>query len=147
MSPRGCRSAYRTRIETPTHGPVIASEQKVPHHGQISLVDSVIRFKRPGPNVAVDTNAGLTLHNVYIEGGATIVRGPSGAELTAEQPGWLQVREFALGVAPPPTGRWTGMPGIQYQAALYVDGQRLDRQSIADIRTGIDSDTIGLQSV
>ena len=115
---------------------MIVARQKYPHHGQISLVDSVIRFKQPGPNVAIETDSSLTLHNVYVLGGSTIVRGPRGPELSSDRPGWLEVREFALGLAPPPTGRWTRFPGIRYGAPIYVDGKRLDRPSLADVRYG-----------
>ncbi len=126
--------AVGCRIETQTRGPVIVSRQKYPHQGQMSLVDSVIRFKRPGPNVAIETNASLTLHNVYVEDAETIVHTPRGPALTADQPGWLEVREFAAGLSPPPTGRWTAIPGLTYEAPIYIDGQRSSRSSVADVR-------------
>lgn len=128
--------AVGCRIETQTRGPVIECQQKYPHHGQMSLVDSVVRFKQPGPNTVIKTNAGLTLHNVYVYGARTIVQGPDGPLLSAERSGWLEVREFAAGHAPPPTGRWTSLPGIQYAAPIYVDGRRLDEPSIADAGYG-----------
>ena len=123
-------------IETETRGPVITSEQKYPHTGQISVVDSVIRFKRPGPNVAIDTSSSLTLHNVYVQNGRTIVRVRTGPVLTAKRSGWLGVRELAIGAVPRPTGRWTSMPGLQYQAPIYLDGHRLDEPSIVDAQPG-----------
>ena len=128
--------AVGCRIETNTRGPVIVCRQKYPHTAQLSLIDSVVEFKRPGPNVVVETNAAVTLHNVYVRDGKTIVRTSGTAVLSAERSGWLAIREFAAAVDPPPTGRWTKMPGLQYKAPVYIDGKRLNEASLADVVSG-----------
>ncbi|MFO7904226.1 MAG: glycosyl hydrolase family 28-related protein [Pirellulaceae bacterium] len=114
------------RIETNRAGPVVICEQRSPHHGQMSMVDCSFEFKQPGPNVAIQTNSAVTLHNVYFRDVQTVVQGRSDALLTSQRDGWLTVREFAATLRPLPTGSWTSMPGIQYKAPVYVDGERFD---------------------
>lgn len=118
-------------IETKTAGPVIVSEQTTAHHGQISMVDSVIDFKTPGNNTAIDAGAAITLHNVCVHNARTIVRHGDEALLKGADAGWTRVEELAAAIAPPPLGSWTTMPGLQFEASIYLDGKPIASPSIA----------------
>jgi hypothetical protein len=134
--------AVGCRIETKTRGPVIETAQTAPHHGQLSLVDCQIEFDRPGDNTAIAAGAAVTMHDVYVRGAATIVRQKDAASLSAKGEGWQHVREFALGVAPPPNGVRSPMPGLQYAAPIYIDGRRLEDHRLADVIAGAPPDDL-----
>ncbi len=111
------------RIVSKTSGPMIETRQSAPHQGQMSMVDCLIEFESPGDNTAIAAAAGITMHDVYVKNAGTIVRGGIGSP-RAGGDGWLHVRQFALGIRPPPTGKRSPMPGLRYEAPIYIDGNR-----------------------
>lgn len=114
------------RIVSKTSGPVIETRQSLPHQGQMSLVDCRIEFESPGENTAISAAAGITLHDVFLKNARTIVREGPGCP-AAGADGWLHVRQYALGIRPPPTGKRSPMPGLQYEAPIYIDGHRTEK--------------------
>ncbi|QDV66002.1 glycosyl hydrolase family 28-related protein [Crateriforma conspicua] len=112
------------RIETNGHGPVIVTRQKTPHHGQLSMVDSTVDFKKPGENVVIDARAAVTLHDVYVRGASTVVQSGQETLFKADQDGWIHVQELAAALPAPPLGSWTPMPGFRYGTPVILNGNR-----------------------
>ena len=124
----GCRIASKTR------GPVIETRQSLPHHGQISLVDCLIEFESPDETTAVAAAASITMHDVFVRNARTIVLVGSESALAGGD-GWRHVRQFALGIRPPPTGKKSLMPGVRYQSSIFIDGRRTEKP-LAEVVAG-----------
>ncbi len=125
--------AVGLRIETDTSGPAIVTRKGWgAHTGQLCLVDSVIVFRKPGPNVAIDAEASLYLNNVYVRGARTLVHQPGRSPLRAFDAGWNRIAEYAGGVPQRYRDRKRNLV-FRYPAPIYVDGERLDVPYLAAV--------------
>jgi hypothetical protein len=117
----------RTRIK----GPVILGgpKKRFPHHGQITLVDSVIRFEGP-PGTAISSASSLYLNNVYIKCAKWAVSNLDRSFLEGNSKGWVHIKEYAHGVDPKYWRRY------QYRAPVYIDGKRF-KKDITDLEENI----------
>jgi hypothetical protein len=99
-----------------------------PHSGELILVDAEIEFagralEQP-QRVAVVSDRGVYLHNVYLRGATHAVVDPAQhLELAGNPEGWNRVRQYAHGCRP------LADQGVEYQYPVYVDGQRVPRVS------------------
>jgi hypothetical protein len=93
------------------------------------LVDSRDRVRRATrceqpQRVAVASDRGVYLHNVYVRGATHAVVDPAQHLGLAGNPeGWLRVRQYAHGCRP------LADQGVEYRYPVYVDGQRVPRVS------------------
>jgi hypothetical protein len=118
-------SAVGVRIVVPpgATGPALRVQGRSAQLGQVSLVDSQIEFEAAdSTNVAIRTDSAVYLANVYVKNASSIVNIDSTPVLAGRTSGWRLIKEYAVGVRPPPYSTPLGM--IQYEAPLYIDGVR-----------------------
>ncbi|MGD2175900.1 MAG: glycosyl hydrolase family 28-related protein, partial [Candidatus Brocadiaceae bacterium] len=121
-------TAVGLRVVTDAAGPAIVTDPNRLARdlfGQLSLVDSSIEFRKPGPNVAIEARTSLYMQNVFVKGAGTVARHSDGAHLPGAADGWLRVREYAHGIDPP-----NKRLEYEYKAPVYVDGQRLASRTL-----------------
>ena len=131
-------SAVGVKITVPANatGPAIKVKGRSANLGQISLVDSEIRFELPNiTNTAIWTDSSLYLNNVYVKNAGNIVETEEGDQLAGNFNGWRRVREYANGIQPPPytiSGNT-----YQYEAPVYLDGVRTTTDVIEPMTDGV----------
>ncbi len=104
-------------------GPAISVQGHSAQLGQVSLVDSVIRFERSSDrNLVIRTDSSVYLKNVYVKNAGTIVETIDGGHVDGNVYGWALIDEYAKGIDPPPYR--TSVGTFQYEAPLYLDGVR-----------------------
>ncbi len=104
-----------------------------PNHGELTLVDSTIEFAgealKRAERVAVASDRGVSLHNVYLRGATTGVVDPAPqVHLPGNPLGWLHVRQYAHACRPLPD------QGVEYRYPVYVDGRSVTQ--VADVLAG-----------
>lgn len=108
-------------------GPLI---QVVPglqaNQGELTLVDSEIEFSGPAlaraERVAVQSERGVYLDNVYVRGATQVLVDPEQkTDLAGNPDGWLRVRQFAATSSPRVN------QGHTYRYPVYVDGRQVAR--------------------
>lgn len=105
-------------IPASSTGPAIYANSGGITRAHSILVDSSISFDAANAaNVAVETNRGLYLRNVYVENAVNIVSTDDGDTLAGNQSGWRHVREYAT--SPPGKNRLTN---VFYEIPTYIDG-------------------------
>jgi len=121
-------TAVGLRIESDTAGPVVTTSANAGGkdlYGQLSVIDSSITFRKPGPNVAFSTQTNLYLNNTYVQGAALVAKHSDSAELKGGNPeGWLRIAEYAHGIDPP-----NKRLVHQYTCPVYIDGMRQDERT------------------
>ena len=133
-SSRQTLCAVGLNIETETSGPaIITRKQWGAHHGQMCLVDSQIRFHKPGNNTAIEAASSLYVDNVYIHGAQTLIKQPNKPPLHCKGLGWTHIRQYAGGVEERYRARKYGNRIFDYPAPIFVDGKRLNVPFLADV--------------
>lgn len=104
-----------------------------PNHGELTLVDSAIEFTgealKQAERVAISSDRGVSLHNVYVHGATKVVVDPvQQIDLSGESQGWLYVRQYAHTCRPLPD------QGVEYHYPVYVDGRSVPQ--VADAQSG-----------
>lgn len=115
-------------------GPLIQVGAGLPaNHGQLTLTDSEIIFAGEAltraDRVAVASDRGVYLNNVFVRGATTVVADKEQqVDLPGDPNGWLHVREYAH------TSHPRINQGIEYRYPVYVDGRCVDR--VCDLEAG-----------
>jgi len=136
---RQALAAVGVKIVSRANGPLLraTSHRWAPHDGQVCLVDSEVVCESPDC-VVLSSERSVYLDNVYVKGAGRIVASPGGSTLPGDPRGWMRVREYAHGVAPPPWKK------LQYQAPVYLDGVRQTADVVGVVANEAPPD--GLQS-
>lgn len=95
------------------------------NHGHLTLVDSEIRFTgealRQPNRVAISSDRGVYLENVYLRDATRVIAGP--VELDGSPEGWMHIDRHAQAAGPQ-----KGV-GFEYRYPVYVDGKSVPRFS------------------
>lgn len=109
----------------PTQLPRLAA-----NHGQLTLVDGEIRFAadalRERNRVAIASDRGVYLQNVYVYGATKVIADPEGLDGGPDR--WIRVARHAQAAGPQKA------QGFEYHYPVYVDGKSLPR--VSEVRRG-----------
>lgn len=98
-------------------GPAVVAESTVATNAHLNLIDTAIEFEQADPaNVAIASNRGLYLRNLFLRQASTAVAAANGQMLPGLPDDWRQISEFAL--AAPNGVRF----GQSYRFPIYVNG-------------------------
>ncbi|NOX55773.1 MAG: hypothetical protein GXP27_15295, partial [Planctomycetes bacterium] len=136
-----------TVIVKETPGPAVVTRKNWgAHSGQLCLIDSRIEFRKVPKAVAVWAESGLYLRNVYVRGAKTLIRqsgqpalqAPTSTGRSPRRDDWVLIEEYA-GTATQSirARRWDGRV-YTYPSVIYVDGKRLDRPTLARVKSGVE---------
>lgn len=108
----------------PSHAPTPSRVR--PNHGNLTLVDSQIEFSgaalSESRRVAVRSERGVYLHNVYLRAATEAVLDPAREEsLAGNSAGWIRIRQYSHSSQP------LRDQGHEYRYPVYVDGRSVPR--------------------
>jgi len=126
-------------IQVTSSGPITAgtampkTSRPRPNQGELTLVDAEIEFTgqtlTQPERVAVWSDRGVYLHNVYLRGAAKVVVDPAQhVEIPGDAAGWIRIRRYAHACRSLPD------QGVVYHYPVYVDGRRVPQ--VLDVQAG-----------